>query len=66
MVDAAEMIWVCEEGHADDHHYMSDGIQWCSRCGGRCLGLKLDGLARIAAEMLGPDAFKVEAETDHA
>jgi hypothetical protein len=52
MADAAETIWVCEKGHADDHHYLGEGVQLCSRCGGLCLGIKLDGLARIAAEQL--------------
>lgn len=51
-LDAAELIWVCEEGHADDHHVSIPLCEErCSRCGGRTYGVKLDGLARRAVAL---------------
>jgi hypothetical protein len=32
MIDVAEMIWVCENGHVDDHHHTDAGV--CLVCGG--------------------------------
>lgn len=49
MIDAATKVWVCEEGHVDDHHYHAGWlatIEPCSRCGGHCEEMSLDGLAR--------------------
>jgi len=50
--DAAQVVWVCEEGHVDDHHLSIPGVEErCSRCGGRCEGFKsLDFLARALVD----------------
>jgi len=55
MIDAATKVWVCEEGHVDDHHYTRDEPgqpELCSRCGGTCQQFSLDGLAREYRERL--------------
>jgi hypothetical protein len=50
--DAAQVVWVCEEGHVDDHHLSIPGVEErCSRCGGKCEGFKsLDFLARALVD----------------
>lgn len=52
LTDAATILWVCEKGHVDDHHYDNEPEQWCSRCGGKCRRFMADGLAREYAERL--------------
>ena len=32
MIDAGTKVWVCEQGHVDDHHMDDAGV--CLRCGG--------------------------------
>jgi hypothetical protein len=54
-VDAGTKVWVCEEGHVDDHHVdlRNHGVEpGCSRCGGTCQQFSLDGLAREYRERL--------------
>jgi hypothetical protein len=36
VIDAATKVWVCEEGHIDDHHIEDGGI--CLGCGGGGVG----------------------------
>lgn len=54
-IDVAEKVWVCEEGHVDDHHYTRDEpgqAELCSRCGGTCEPFSIDALAREYRERL--------------
>ena len=48
-MDAAEVIYVCERGHADDGHF-NGGTDMCSRCGGQTFPFSLDALAKFAIE----------------
>jgi hypothetical protein len=51
--DAATVLWVCENGHVDDHHLADPNPeQRCSRCGGNCQRFTADLLAREYTERL--------------
>ncbi len=56
MLKASDKVWVCDEGHVDDHHYDQVDVpgakELCSRCGGTCEQFTLDGLAREYRERL--------------
>jgi hypothetical protein len=60
---ADEMLWVCENGHVDDHHYTRDEPgqpELCSRCSGACREMAADRLAREYVERLRVNVGLVE------
>jgi hypothetical protein len=53
--DQAQVVWVCEKGHVDDHHYTRNEPgqpELCSRCGGKCEAFTVEKLAREYTERL--------------